>query len=349
MTPLMSFAERWNISMKEITPDKSWRHYDKHYKVVLDSNWYKNIAIIEDILVAATFDFFKNKNFATVCVPITTNSISSPMGLGSDSKPVKVKIDGVNTYLADSMQFYLEYYLRILGKNVHYIMPSFRGEESDERHLSQFYHSEAEMFGELGDVILIVNEYITKMCEDILKKAEDLICSMAGNIKHIERLLKKNKKFSLITFEDAVNLLTDTSGMISQHNGYRTITSSGEKRLLEYFDGIVWLTNHDYLSVPFYQARQGEFAKNADLLLGIGEVVGCGERCYSHKDVLESLNTHNVEVGQYKWYLYMKEHSLVKTSGFGLGLERFLLFLLKHDDIRDMAIIPRFNGTIIEP
>lgn len=335
--------------MREVIPDKSWKYVNEHYKTALNSNWYRNIAIIEDLLVTTTFEFFKSKDFAIVCAPITTNSISSPMGLGSDSKPVKIKIDGIDTYLADSMQFYLEYYLRILDKNVHYVMPSFRGEETDERHLNQFYHSEAEMFGELEDVIHIVNEYISKMCEVILEKAEKLIVSMTGDVKHIEKLLKKNNKFPRISFEEAAGLLCGISGTILQNDGYRTITPLGEKKLIEYFDGVVWLTNHDYLSVPFYQAREGNCAKNADLLLGIGEVVGCGERCYTYNDVLESLNIHNVETEQYKWYIYMKEHALAKTSGFGLGIERFMLFLLKHDDIRDLTIIPRFNGTIIEP
>lgn len=335
--------------MKKTLPEKSWQYSRTHYQAVLKSDWYKNIAILEDILISTTFEFFKNKMFSTVCVPITTDSISSPMGLGSDSKPVNVKIDGVNTYLADSMQFYLEYFLRILRKNVHYVMPSFRGELSDERHLGQFYHSEAEMIGRLEDVIELVNEYIHSMCEDVLVRAEDIIISMVGNVDHIEKLLRKNKEIPRILFEDAIGLLKNVPDAVVQHDGYRTITSFGEKALIDYFDGVVWVTNYDYLSVPFYQAWEGNCAKNADLLLGIGEVVGCGERCYSNKDVIESLSIHQVDARPYEWYIYMKGHSLMQTSGFGLGLERFLLFLLQHNDIRDISIIPRFNKNFIEP
>lgn len=47
-------------------------------------------------------------------LPITTGSISSPMGLGSDSIPVKIQLGGRDTYLADSMQFALEYGCRFL-------------------------------------------------------------------------------------------------------------------------------------------------------------------------------------------------------------------------------------------
>ena len=47
---------------------------------------------------------------------------------------------------------------------------------------------------------------------------------------------------------------------------------------------------------------------------------------------------------EYQWYLNMKESYSMKTSGFGMGLERFLLWLMKHDDIRDMHIISRIKG-----
>ena len=66
-------------------------------------------------------------------MPITSESVTSPMGLGSDSLPVSVELFDKNVYLADSMQFYLEYLLRQHPQGVFYIMPTFRGEEPDDR------------------------------------------------------------------------------------------------------------------------------------------------------------------------------------------------------------------------
>ena len=37
------------------------------------------------------------------------------------------------------------------------------------------------------------------------------------------------------------------------------------------------------------------------------------------------------------------------TSGFGMGIERFLAWVLRHDDIRDMQILPRVNGKAVIP
>ena len=45
----------------------------------------------------------------------------------------------------------------------------------------------------------------------------------------------------------------------------------------------------------------------------------------------------------------MKDIYPLKTSGFGMGIERFILWLTKQDDIRDCQILPRFNGVNIIP
>jgi asparaginyl-tRNA synthetase len=39
----------------------------------------------------------------------------------------------------------------------------------------------------------------------------------------------------------------------------------------------------------------------------------------------------------------------LRTSGFGLGIERYLMWLLSHDDIRDFQLLPRENGQEIIP
>ena len=125
-----------------VKPPQSWKNLSKHYQVALHSEWYKIISELQNELILATCDFYRGKQMDFMLLPITTGSISSPMGLGSDSSPVKVKIQGIETYLADSMQFLLEFGCRIHKKGVYYIAPSFRGELADKRHLCQFFHLE---------------------------------------------------------------------------------------------------------------------------------------------------------------------------------------------------------------
>ena len=229
-------------------------------------------------------------------------------------------------------------------------MPSFRGEKEDERHLSQFYHSEAEIPGTLDDVINLVEEYLKYLCVNILEEYEEKIVEIAGTTEHIKRFINL-KEVPRVTFNEAINILEDNEKYITHSEyGFRNITKTGEKALMQYFEGFVWLTNFDSMAVPFYQAtiNDGKIAKNADLLIGIGETVGAGERHETGDEVRKSLDMHQVKEG-YDWYIKMKDIYPLKTSGFGMGIERFILWLTKQDDIRDCQILPRFNGVNIIP
>lgn len=88
---------------------------------------------------------------------------------------------------------------------------------------------------------------------------------------------------------------------------------------------------------------------NADLLFGIGEIVGAGERHTTGIDVIKALKEHSVNENEYSWYIEMKKQYPMQTAGFGLGVERFILWLTNQNDIRDCQIFPRFNGINIVP
>lgn len=334
---------------------KTWMDPSSHYLNAIGSDWYRSIIMLQNALSVYTTKFYMKKDYITLHLPVTTGSISSPIGMGSDSLPVEVELQGVRTYLADSMQFMLEYGCRFHPKGCYYLMPSFRGEKADERHLCQFYHSEAEIEGDLDDVMALVEEYIVFLSRELLKNNLKDIEMLGRGISHIEKIAQNENSFAKISFDEAVTLLRSVAGSdfdkcIEFHDQWRNITLTGEKILMQQFEGPVWVTHYDALAVPFYQkiTNDGK-ALNADLLMGIGETVGCGER---HKDVSTlkaALDLHNVSQKEYEWYIRMKEHYPLQTAGFGMGVERFLMWLIKADDIRDMQVCPRFNGQNIVP
>lgn len=141
-------------------------------------------------------------------------------------------------------------------------------------------------------------------------------------------------------------MLAKTEGAVrSDSLGNKFITPVGEKALMDIQGGIVWLTNMDKRIVPFYQAvaEDQQHALCADLLFGIGEVVGAGQRHLRAESVEQALKEHGVDEDAYRWYIEMRKQYPMQTSGFGLGTERFILWLLQHDDIRDCQLLPRFN------
>lgn len=296
--------------------------------------------------------FLNKKKFDVATLPITTGTISSPMGLGSDSLPVKVNLFDNEIYLADSMQFLLEFSLRFDTKGVFYIMPTFRGEDSDKRHLSQFHHSESEIKGSLNDVILLCEEYIKFLTLNISEKEYYKQHVSDEKMKEVKNIIDA-KHFPRIKFKEAINLLkkNNMEDSIDKKDGVLDIKPSGEKWLMHYYEGPVWLTHFEHLSVPFYQAYDPDdsrYALNADLLIGIGETIGCGERLDS-KDVVKSLDNHSVAREEYEWYIKMKEKFPLKTSGFGMGIERYIAWLFDEEDIRKIPYVYRDKRDIFYP
>lgn len=334
-----------------------WKNEKNFYLNVLANPWYKLLVKLENLVSMETMKFYEEKGIITMHLPVTTGSISSPMGRGSDSLPVKVNLEGVDTYLADSMQFLLEYGCRLNEKGVYYVMPSFRGEKADERHLCQFYHSEAEIPGNLNDVMNLVEEYVKYLSKKILENFKDELEKAIGDISHIEKIANYSGNFPRITFNQAEQSLKEKFGdnindYIEYNDGWRNITRKAEQELIKIYDGIVWITNYDILAVPFYQQFDNDLAgttKNADLLFGIGETVGCGERHQNDVDLLKSLKLHEVDKDEYEWYIKLKEKYPLQTAGFGMGIERYLMWVLKASDIRNMQICLRFNGKNILP
>jgi hypothetical protein len=75
---------------------------------------------------------------------------------------------------------------------------------------------------------------------------------------------------------------------------YRSLARAGKLELMRRFGDFTWVTHHDELGIPFFQASDvgpdgRRVARNADLLMGIGETVGAGERHERADDVREAL------------------------------------------------------------
>lgn len=297
---------------------------------------------------------------------ILTASLSSPMGSGSNSKAIPIKFGKINSYLVDSSQFGLEPLLLNKLEKAYCYMPSMRGENFDKRHLNQFFHCEMEIRGKLEEIKLIVVGYIKIMCEVILasKNIVELISIDPYKTQKILEKIIKQKEFKEISFDNAVNILEKNRGesLVSYRKNGRDINSMGEIELLKILksDLPIWINNFDRDRVPFYQKIDPNNINktiNADLLFPPlldgafgGEIVGSGQRQDDPNEIYESLHRQNLNPEPYEWYINLRRQDNYKTtSGFGLGIERFISWVLGFDDIKNSAIYPRLKNVITYP
>jgi beta-aspartyl-peptidase (threonine type) len=287
---------------------KLWKSPSTFALTALHSPWYTAMLRLQSTLIHASVEFFNYRmDYRYVIVPMTTGSISSPMGLGSDSQPVSIELAGEKTYLADSQQFTLEYALRLEDglAGAYYLGTSCRGEDPDATHLNQFCHVECELLGGLTDGMRVANAYVIALVQAFKKNHELEIKRIAGTTKHLDDMLDlyqaHGNAFPIITLDDALALPEITQEMWyyaveGQPQYGRCLTRVGEQMLIAKYGGAVWLTEMDHMSVPFYQAYADDNrkARCGDLLIGMGEVVGCGNRHVTAEQALEALEQHTL-------------------------------------------------------
>jgi len=295
-----------------------------------------------------------------------TPSVSSPVGPGSDSQAIPIKLGEISSYLVDSSQFGFEPLLLNDFDKVYCYMPSMRGEDCDKRHLNQFFHCEMEMRGELGEVKRITEGYIKIMCE-VLLCIPDIIRLISTNYLKTREVLERvvqTKKFKEISFDAAVKVLEDhgKASLINYADHGRDISADGEMELFKCLgsDMPFWINDFDRDRVPFYQRPSKDNKDktiNADFLFPPlqegsfgGEVAGSGQRQDDASEMYQSLKRQGINAEPYEWYINLRRQKNYNiSSGFGLGIERFISWALGFDDIKKAIIYPRLKNKITYP
>jgi asparaginyl-tRNA synthetase len=296
-------------------------------------------------IARCTHRYWEARGVRPALVPVTTVSVSSPMGLGSDSSPVPVHLAGRPAFLADSQQFALELLCRLYPYGAYYLMSSLRGEPSDATHLAEFFHSEVELPTDLPGLLALAEGYLAALAGYLIEQSGDELSRRAGGLAHLRRLAGGPPPRRL-TLAECLSLVGDSPALAADGGGDRVLTRRGELEVAARV-GPVWVVGPPHRSVPFYQAfdpADGSLAVAADLLLpGVGEVLGAGQRHAEAGDLLAALELHGVPVQPYRWYVDLRTSAPMVTSGFGLGVERFLMWVLDEPDIRRIPLFLRTN------
>lgn len=345
------------------------------------TNTFSAIFRVRHAMAFAVNKFFNDKGFTYLHTPIITASDAEGAGqmfrvstLDPKNPPLtkEGEIDysqdffGKATNLTVSGQLEGELAAMALGE-IYTFGPTFRAENSNTtRHLAEFWMIEPEMaFYDLKDNMDLAEEFLKSLIKYALDNCMDDLQFLAGRLQQEEKskpqnqrsmdLIEKlefvlNNDFIRITYTEAINILRNSKPFKKKKFQFPVewgvdLQSEHERFLVEkHFDCPVILTDYPKDIKAFYmkQNADGKTVGAMDVLFPqIGEIIGGSQREENLGKLETRMKEMDVPADEMDWYLDTRRFGSAEHSGFGLGFERFILFITGMGNIRDVIAFPR--------
>jgi asparaginyl-tRNA synthetase len=251
-----------------------------------------------------------------------------------------VKYFDQNLYLTQSSQLYLEILIYSLEK-VYCIAPSFRAEKSRTiRHLTEYWHIEGEWpFANMNDLMRFEEGLMEHICQSISEKCEKEFTELGVDI---HKLSEVKAPFPRITYTEAMNRLKVKNPQLKWGDdlGYED-----EKSLAEEFGKPFFVYDYPTAIKAFYcknYSDRPEIAMSVDMMVPkVGEISTGGAREEDKDLLIKRMQEQGLKPEDYDWYLDLRRYGTMPHVGFGMGLERLLVWMLDLDNIIDAIPFPR--------
>jgi asparaginyl-tRNA synthetase len=330
------------------------------------TNTFGAVARARNALSYATHKFFQDRGFLYLHTPVITASDCEGAGQMfkvttlDDTTPPRTPqgtVDysqdffGKPAFLTVSGQLNGEAYACALS-DIYTFGPTFRAENSNTaRHLAEFWMIEPEMaFADLKDnmdcaesYLKYCLQYLLEQCPADMKFFDDFISK--GVIAKLEHVIAT--PFERLPYTDAIEILKKAPKKFQYPVEWGVDLQSEHERYLaeEHFKKPVILINYPANIKSFYMRINDDNKTVAamDVLVpSVGEIIGGSQR-EDRLDVLERrMREMNLNPEDYWWYTELRKFGSVPHAGFGLGLERLVLFATGMENIRDVIPFPRF-------
>ncbi len=286
----------------------------------------------------AAHQFFDGEGFTEIFPPVM---VGASVEGGATLFPFKYF--GGTAYLSQSAQLYEEAAICGLEK-VYLLSPSFRAEKHrTRRHLTEYWHLESEiLFGTHEDIMGVEERLVHAM---VLYVKEH--CQPQLDILKVKLRIPK-LPFKRISYDEAIHLASKAGFKVPWGQDLGT---EAERAVSKQFKDPFFITGYPTAARSFYHMpdpKRLEITLSSDLIApeGYGELTSGGQRIHDLNLLLKRIKDEKLDPSAYDWYLELRKFGLPPHSGFGMGLERALVWLLKLQHIREACLFPRTPSRI---
>ena len=332
------------------------------------TNTFNAVFRVRSELSYAIHEYFHRNGYYYVHSPIITGSDCE--GAGEVFKVTTVGFDpsvksedeyyakdffGRSAGLTVSGQLEGEVMATALGK-IYTFGPTFRAENSNTpRHAAEFWQIEPEVaFADINDIIAIATDMIKSIIGHLLEHCKPELeffdarfeNGLIAKLRHVV-----DSDFARVDYSDAIEILKKSGKTFVYPVEWGLDLQTEHERYLtdEYFKKPVFVVNYPRKIKSFYmkQNPDGKTVAATDLLVpGVGEIIGCSERENDYDKLLAEITSRGMKLTDYANYLDLRKYGSVPHSGFGLGLERMLMYVTGISNIRDTVEFPRTKDEL---
>ncbi|MDN3505040.1 MAG: aspartate--tRNA(Asn) ligase [Rhabdochlamydiaceae bacterium] len=251
---------------------------------------------------------------------------------------------GYQATLAQSSQLYKQMMVGV-NERVFGLMPFFRAENSNTtRHLTEGKQFEFEMgFFDHWHEVLDVQEGVMKSIISHLEK----VCQPELKVLDVE-LAKApvDVKIPRVSFKEALEICFKRNGI--DERGESDLSPQAEKELCKYAceefgTDFIFITDWHTEKRPFYSfpnEKDPSLTNTFDLLCAGSEITSGGQRRHKHDSMVEGIKEKEMDPENFGDYLSIFKGGMPAHGGFGMGLERLTMKLLKLENIREASLFP---------